>query len=384
MPDLSTAEARRIALAAQGFLRTPPARIGPSRIRGLIEDLGAVQIDSVNVLVRSQYLPAFSRLGVYDLSLLDRVAYGKPRRVFEYFGHEASLLPIEVHPLLRWRMEQARKGIGVWNLVARVGRERKDLVRRVRAAFRERGPLSASDFSDAKSTGSWWGWTDTKRAVGFLYWCGEITPVKRRTSLERIYDLTERVIPQPVLQIHVAEEEAHRQLVERAAKAFGVATEADLRDYFRLPLLGARRALAELVESNVLVPVKVEGWKQQAYLYRDVRKPRKAEASALLSPFDSLVWNRQRTNRLFDFQYRIEIYTPAHKRLHGYYVLPYLLDENLVARVDLKSDRQSSTLLVHAVHYERGFERRNVTARLREDLKRMAQWLGLARVKLPS
>ncbi len=382
--SLSAAEARRIALAAQGFGRSSPSRIGAGRLRDLIGDLGALQIDSVNVLVRSHYLPAFSRLGTYDRALLDRAVYGKPRRIFEYWGHEASYLPIDAFPLLRWRMQQSSKGIGVWGNVARVGREQKDLVRRVRAAIEERGPLSSSEFSDGKSMGSWWGWTDTRRAVEFLYWSGEITPAKRRTSFERVYDLTERIIPHDILQARVREEDAQRELVLRAARAFGVATEADLRDYFRLPLLGARRAVADLVESQALIPVKVEGWKQQAYLDPQARTPRKIEDAALVSPFDSLVWNRQRTHRLFDFHYRIEIYTPAHKRLHGYYVLPYLLDDRLVARVDLKSDRAGSTLLVHAIHYEPGVDRRSVRSRLAQNLKEMAQWLGLDRVKLPS
>jgi uncharacterized protein YcaQ len=253
----------------------------------------------------------------------------------------------------------------------------------VRSAFRERGPLSASDFEDAKSTGSWWGWTDTKRAVEFLFWCGEITPVKRRSSFERLYDLTERVVPRSILETHVGEEEAYRKLVAIAARAFGVATERDLRDYFRLPLTAARRAVAELAEGGALIPVRVEGWKQQAYLDPASRRARRIETSALLSPFDSLVWNRERTKRLFNFHYRIEIYTPAHKRIHGYYVLPYLIDDRLVARVDMKSDRRASALLVHAVHYEPGVDRRTVRGRLREDLSAMAEWLELEAVKMP-
>lgn len=380
--NISAAEARRIALRAQGFGGRACGAVGTAALRRLIARLGAVQIDSVNVLVRSHYLPAFSRLGPYDRELLVRAAYGKPRRVFEYMGHEASFLPVEFFPLFRWRMEQSRKGIGIWTNVARVGRERKDLVRRVRAAFEERGPLSGSDFEDTKSTGSWWGWTDTKRAVEFLFWCGEITPAKRRNSFERVYDLSERVIPADVLQTRVADTEAYRRLVTHAAGALGIATEADLRDYFRLPLAAARGAVAELVESQTLLPVTDEGWKQRAYLYCDAHCPRKIESSALLSPFDSLVWNRRRTHRLFDFHYRIEIYTPAHKRLHGYYVLPYLLGEDLVARVDLKSDRSSGTLLVQAVHFEPGVDRRYVETRLREDLANLAQWLGLEHVKL--
>jgi uncharacterized protein len=386
---ISRAQARRIALAAQQFGTAKPAKVSGSRIRRLIEDLGAIQIDSVNVLVRSHYLPAFSRLGPYDRALLEGVAYKRPRRVFEYWGHEASYLPLDAFPLLRWRMDRSRAGIGVWGNVARVGLQQQDLVARVRETIAERGAMSASDFEalgDAqphKRGRGWWSWNDTKRAVEYLFWCGELTPLRRRSSFERVYDLTERVIPHGVLNARVAEEEAYAQLTERAASAYGVATESDLRDYFRLPLAASKRAVSELVERGTLLPVSVEGWKQQAYLYAGARIPRRIEASALVSPFDSLVWNRDRTKRLFDFHYRIEIYTPSHKRVHGYYVLPYLLDESLVARVDVKADRAAGVLLVHAVHYEPGVNRRAVRARLAEDLLDMARWLELNTVKLP-
>lgn len=379
--ELSVREARAAVLAAQGF-GSQDAAVSAARLRGLIRRLGAVQIDSVNVLVRSHYLPAFSRLGAYDRELLERVAYGKPRRVFEYWGHEASYLPIELFPAVRWRMRQSRDGTNVWRGVALVGRERRDLVNRVRAEIGARGPLSSSDFEDAKNRESWWGWSDTKRAMEFLFWCGEVTPVKRRSSFERVYDLTERVIPQPLLSQEMRDADAFAVLVEHAARAYGVATEGDLRDYFRLPVPGARGALRRLTEEGVLLPVRVEGWKSEAYLHRDARKPRKSNASALLSPFDSLVWNRARTHRLFNFHYRIEIYTPAHKRVHGYYVLPYLLDGELVARVDAKADRAASTLRVHAVHWEPGISKRESMPRLRDDLRAMAQWLGLERMTI--
>jgi len=387
--SISRNQARRIALAAQRFGVPEPAGVSAGHLRRLIAHLGAIQIDSVNVLVRSHYLPAFSRLGAYDRALLERVAYKRPRRVFEYWGHEASYLPVEIFPLMRWRMERSRKGEGVWQGVARVGRERRDLVARVREAIAERGPLSASDFEElrTKRAGAraqgWWSWDDTKRAVEYLFWCGEITPLERRSSFERIYDLTERVIPGEVYNARVTEERAYQELMEIAARALGVAVEADLRDYFRLPLAPAKRAVAQLVEGGRLLPVSVEGWKQQAYLHADARAARRIEASALISPFDSLVWNRERTKRLFDFHYRIEIYTPSHKRVHGYYVLPYLLDEALAARVDLKSDRAGSALLVHAIHYEPRVDRRAVRARLIEDLEKMARWLGLECIKVP-
>lgn len=386
---ISRAQARRIALAAQRFGVPPPAKITAGHLRRMIEQLGAVQIDSVNVLVRSHFLPAFSRMGCYDRTLLERVAYKRPRRVFEYWGHEASLLPVHLFPLLRWRMERSRNGEGVWDGVARVGRERGDLLARVRETIAERGPMSASDLEHLRERRSekrgagWWSWDDTKRAVEFLFWCGEITPLARRSSFERVYDLTERVIPPDVFAKRVKASEAYAQLVDTAARALGIAVESDLRDYFRLPVAAAKDAIARLVECEQLIPVQVEGWKQQAYLHADARFPRRIETSALISPFDSLVWNRERTKRLFDFHYRIEIYTPSHKRVHGYYVLPYLLDEALVARVDLKADRAGGALMVHAVHYEPGVDRRAAKARLNEDLQKMARWLGLERVKAP-
>ena len=346
----------------------------------MIARLGALQIDSVNVLVCSHYLPAFSRYGPYDRIEFDRAVYGKPRRVFEYWGHEASYLPLELFAAMRWRMTRARSGEGVWGNVARVGREEGALIARVRDAIASNGPSGASDFGEGKRSEKWWGWTDTKRAVEFLFWCGEITPVGRRSSFERIYDLTERVIPAQFRDREIDEAAAMRILVEHAARAMGVATESDLRDYFRLPLQQTRTALGELVEAGTLVPASVEQWKQQAYLHRNARMPRTLDATALLSPFDSLVWKRDRTHRLFNFHYRIEIYTPAHKRIHGYYVLPFLLNGDLVARVDLKADRERSRLLVQGVHVEPRWPKRSVQQPLNEALARMADWLTLERV----
>lgn len=382
--ELSALEARRIALGAQLFTARRPANVTAGAIRQLIARLGVVQIDSVNVLVRSHFLPAFSRLGPYDRALLQGIKYGKSRRLFEYWAHEASLLPVELYPLLRWRMERARNGRGTWKHVAQVGREERELVRRVRAAFEERGALAASDFEEKRTGESWWGWTDTKRALEYLFWSGELTARTRRTSFERVYDLTERVLPADVLNAKAVDEaQAQRELMLIAARGLGIATESDLRDYYRLDTADSKARVAELVEAQALHPVRVRGWKQQAYLYAQARQPRKIEASALLSPFDSLVWNRERTKRLFDFHYRIEIYTPAHKRVHGYYVLPYLLGDRLVARVDLKADRQASRLLVHAWHFEPGVDRKAVTAQLREDLHALANWLDLDSVRFP-
>ena len=382
--DISAAQARRIALAAQGF-GAPAAELDARRALVALRKLGALQIDSVNVLVRTQYLPLFSRFGAYDRALIERLAYRNPRKLLEYWAHEASFVPVESYPLLRWRMARAAKGEGVWSNVARVGLEKRDLVRRVERAFAQNGAMSASEFPEGKGTEKWWGWNDTKRAIEYLFWSGRLAVVKRRTSFERIYDLAERVVPAALFNAPaVAEADAHRELLGIAARAMGIATEADLRDYFRLGVNDARARIAELVESKQLQPVSVEGWKQQAYLDAGRTIPRRLACSALLSPFDSLVWNRPRAHRLFDFHYRIEIYTPAHKRIHGYYVLPYLLNERLVARVDLKSDRQAERLRVQAVHFEPGIDRREVKARLHNDLQALASWLGLTSVDFPS
>jgi len=377
----SITEARRIALAAQMFSARKLQNVTAAHIRRLVNALGAVQIDSVNVLVRSHFLPVYSRLGTYDRALLQKIKYGKTRRLFEYWGHEASLLPVELYPLLRWRMERARRGDGMWRHVAQTAREQRALIRKVRDTIAERGPMSASDFEEPRTGESWWGWNDTKRAVEYLFWSGEFTARTRRSSFERVYDLTERVLPADVLNARApSEAEAQRKLTLHAARAFGIATEPDLRDYFRLDTADSQARVAELVEDGRLIPVSVRVWKQKAYLHPDASLPRRIETSALLSPFDSLVWNRTRTHRLFDFHYRIEIYTPAHKRIHGYYVLPYLLNDRLVARVDLKADRSAGTLHVHSVHYEPDADRKAVLARLREDLAELVRWLGLDRV----
>lgn len=381
---LSREEARRAALAAQALAAVPSSPATLRTMRALLQRQGALQIDSVNVLVRAQYLPVYSRLGAYDRTLLERMVYGKPRRFFEYWGHEASYMPLELFPAMRWRMDRSRTGKGVWQNVARVGRDVPKLVAAVRKRFEEDGPLSASQFEDARNREKWWGWTDTKRAVEFLFWCGELTPVGRRSSFERIYDLTSRAIPIAIAAQQMDEDDQFDTLVERAAAAYGVATEADLRDYFRMPVAQTHAAVQRLAESGTLLPVRVDGWKPQAYLHRAARLPRAAAShSALLSPFDPLVWNRERAHRLFDFHYRIEIYTPAHKRVHGYYVLPYLLDGELVARVDLKADRDARVLRVQSVHYEQSAKKRATAPRLRDDLALLAQWLGLERVRMP-
>ncbi len=355
-------------------------RRGLARVLGRI---GVLQIDSVNVLVRSHFLPLFSRLGAYEPTLLEREAYGARRSLFEYWAHEASLAPLALQPALRWRMQRARGAVGTWGRIARVIAEQPEFLERVKAQIAERGPLAASEFEGARGSGSWWGWSDVKIALEGLFWCGEITTLRRK-GFERVYDLTERVIPPAILNLPTpSEADGQRELMRVAARALGVATERDLRDYFRLSPADSRARVAELVEAGDLRVVEVDGLRGPRYLTRDARLPQSVAASALLSPFDSLIWNRARTSELFDFEFRLEIYTPAHKRVHGYYVLPFLLGERLVARVDLKHDRAEGILRAHAIHVEKGVMRSVVMPALRERLKAMAEWLGAEKVSLP-
>jgi hypothetical protein len=379
---LSLAEARRIAIHAQGFGAprdgAPPVRAALLRA---IKQIGLLQLDSVNVLVRSHYLPLFSRLGPYATETLDALSHKKPRALFEYWGHEASLIPIELYPLFRWRMERARAGTGAWGSLSRLAKERPDFIAAVMAEIANRGPIGAGELSDGgRSTGNWWGWSDGKRALEYLFWTGQLTSAGRR-GFERLYDLPERVLPEKIRNAPALDEHAaQRALVERAAAAFGVATEAELRDYFRLGLADCRARVAELVETGMLRPVSVEAWKQKAYLHRDATLPLTIDAQALISPFDSLIWMRQRTDRLFNFHYRLAFYTPKRKRKQGYYVTPFLLGDKLVARVDLKSDRKRNRLLVLGGHAEPHVEPRSIAPQLNEELARLSGWLGLERV----
>ncbi|MDR3511466.1 MAG: winged helix-turn-helix domain-containing protein [Caulobacteraceae bacterium] len=380
--DLSARQARRIALAAQGLAGPRPSAPTSRRaIRALADRLGVIQIDSVNVLVRTHYLPAFSRLGAYPRELLEAEAWGKRPSLFEYWGHEASLLPVETQPLLRWRMAQARSGLGMWKSFARFARERRDYIDHVLAEIERRGPVTGGDFTDGtKRTPGWWEWSDGKRALEWLFWAGMITTRTRR-GFERVYDLTERVLPAKVASAPTpSDAEAHRGLLMIAGRAMGVATETDLRDYFRMPVAETRARLAELVEAGELEHVGVEGWRGPAYLHPAARAPRKATGRALLSPFDNLIWARDRTERLFDARVRLEIYTPAHKREHGYYVLPFLQGEAITARVDLKADRKAGVLRVQAAHLEAGADAGVVIPELADELRLMAGWLGLAEV----
>ncbi len=381
---LGAAEARRVALGAQGLAAPRPVGVPGSRqLRAMVERLGAVQIDSVNVLQRAHYLPGFTRLGPYPTEALDRLAHYAPRRLFEYWGHEASLLPVRLQPHLRWRMERAADD--AWGGMRRISHERPELVARVLEQVRARGPVAASALAEEEDaprrTGPWWDWSDVKRAIEFLFWSGQVTSARRR-GFERLYDVPERVLPRAVLATPTPPlEDAQRELVRTAARAFGVATERDLRDYFRLPVAEARARVAELAEAGELLPVSVEGWREPAYLHAETTVPRQARAAALVGPFDPLVWERARVHRLFGLRYRIEIYVPAPQRVHGYYVLPFLLGDALVARVDLKADRQADVLRVQAAHAEPGGgDRDEIAAALGAELDRMAGWLGLGGV----
>ncbi|HSE92607.1 MAG TPA: crosslink repair DNA glycosylase YcaQ family protein [Methylomirabilota bacterium] len=380
---LSASEARRLALAAQGFADARPGtRPGWRQMRRTLERLGLLQIDSVNVLVRAHYLPLFSRLGPYDTTALNRAAYSGVRRtVFEYWGHEASLMPVGLHPLFRWRMQRAERGVGIYGGLTRWARRRRPYIDEILAEVAERGPLSASELRNGgKSRGSWWGWSEGKAALEWLFWAGRVTTATRR-GFERVYDLPERTLPPAVLAAPTPPEDgAHRALLLRAARALAVATERDLADYFRLGVVDVRRRLAELVEAGALLPARVEGWAQPAFLHPAARAPRRVNARALLSPFDSLVFERQRTERIFGFHYRLSIYTPAPLRAYGYYVLPFLLGDRLVARVDLKADREARVLRVLAAHAEPEVSPRRVAGALRQELADMAAWLALDRV----
>jgi uncharacterized protein YcaQ len=389
---LSRAQARRVALVAQGFADPLPAPGGVTmrQVQRVIDRVGVIQIDSVNVVTRSHYLPFFSRLGPYDTALLERARDVPPRRLVEYWAHEASLIPPQTWALLNFRMRRAVSDS--WGGMRRVAREHPELVQAVFAEVASRGPLTSRQLETAlahdlpRDKSEWgWNWSLVKSALEHLFWSGQISSAGRTSQFERRYAALERVLPKTVAvqsispSLRPSDEDAFRQLMLIAAKAHGVGTEQCLRDYFRLKPEQARPALEALVASGDLVQVSIDGWRRPAYLHKNARIPRKLHVEALLSPFDSLIWQRDRTVALFNFHYRLEIYVPAGKRIHGYYVLPFLYGDTLVARVDLKADRSADVLRAQAIHWEPSAPPEARPA-LERQLASMASWLELGGV----
>jgi uncharacterized protein YcaQ len=383
---LSKAEARRIALSAQGFAVSKLERAVTMRdVQAVTNRLAQFQIDSINVVTRAHFMPMFSRLGPYDPTLLERAAYQSPRRLFEYWGHAASLIDVSLQPLLRFRMQPGFRD--VWAGVERVAQENADLIPFIRDEVAARGPISARDLeiAEQRDRSNWgWNWSRVKTILEWLFYVGEVTSAYRNAQFERVYDLPERVIPRSVLAAPTpTPQESVTGLIRRAARALGIASEPSLRDYFRTRVDMTRQAIATLVEAGELISMTVAGAGSQPwYLWHQARVPRRISARALLSPFDSMIFERARLERLFDFSYRIEIYVPALKRIYGYYVYPFLLDDKFVARVDLKADRTRGVLRVNAAWLEPGHDSFDVATELASELKIMAEWLGLETVQI--
>jgi uncharacterized protein YcaQ len=377
--SISAAQARRVALAAQGFGRARTVAPGVRQLNSTIDRLGLLQLDSVNVFERSHYLPLFARLGAYDKSNLDRLTFGRKSRFVEYWAHEAAVIPAENWPLFRWRMEANRQRYsqsGSW--VA----ENSAMLDWLRAELADRGTVAASEIEHdtGKGAGGWWGWSEVKTGLEWLFRFGEAVSAGR-SRFERRYALAATVLPPSVFEREVLPADAIRELLRLSARAHGIGTLTDLADYYRIKTEPARAAVHDLVDAGELQPVTVAGWNTPAFLHRDARIPRRIEAVALLSPFDPVVWERQRAERMFGFHYRIEIYTPAHKRVFGYYTLPLLIDDRLVGRVDLKSDRQNRVLRVQSAWTETDAPPATA-ARLAILLREIAVWQGLEDIEV--
>ncbi len=376
MSELSTAQARRIALVAQGF-RDPRHTVPTMRtFARTLARTGVLQIDSVNVLQRAHYMPLFSRMGPYDTSMLTRASEQRPRRLVEYWAHVAAYMPVELWPFMGSRMERFRERGHEWTQEKASTR----LVDSLLAEIRDEGAQTSRDLDDGlpRQKLDWgWNWSETKRALEYLFISGQLTVAGRNAAFERMYDLPERVIPQAILdQPTPTDHEASTELVRRAAVSHGVGTEQCLRDYYRMSVASTRAAIRSLVDSGELLPARIEGWARPAYLHRDAELPRKVNARALLSPFDPLVWERERTEQIFGFRYRIEIYVPEPRREFGYYVLPFLLGDRIVGRVDLKADRRAGVLVVQAAYAE-PCAPPETASELAAELRDLAGWLGL-------
>jgi uncharacterized protein YcaQ len=385
LDTLSIADARALALAAQGFDTPRPTNKATQRhVNSLISRLGVIQIDSVNVLVRSQELPLFSRLGNHDRNAIPKAT--ESQKIFEYWGHEAAHLPVEIHPLFRWKMEAARLGKARhWGLTSFYD-DNKAFVKRMLKHVETNGPTTARELSTrtekrGADKKTWWDWDESKTALEYLFLTGQLMSRGRGTDFARIYDTPERVLPPNILNAPTpTEHDARKQLLMRSAIAQGVATATDLADYYRQKPAAIKPLIAELLEEGELRAVTVDGWTEKAFTHRSAKLPKQLHATALLSPFDSLVWHRPRNERIFDFHYRIEIYTPKEKRKFGYYVLPFMMNGQMVGRVDLKADRANSKLLVHSVHTEKGIKRATINDALNNELCALASWLGLDKV----
>jgi uncharacterized protein len=378
---LSKAQARRVALAAQGF-RDPRHTVPTMRtFNRTLARTGVLQIDSVNVLQRAHYMPLFSRMGPYDVELLRRAAERPPRRIVEYWAHVAAFMPVELWPHMRHRMRDYERRGHEWTAI----RHKPELVDSLLKEVEERGPSTPRDLDDGlpRAKLHWgWNWSDTKKVLEYLFASGRLAVAGRNQHFERVYDLPERVIPREHLEApEPTSEEAALELVRRAAASHGVASAGCLRDYYRMHHEQVKPAVATLVEEGELLPVRVEGWPKPVYLHRDAAMPRKVAARALLSPFDPVVWERDRTEHLFDFHYRIEIYVPEPQRVFGYYVLPFLLGDRIVGRVDLKADRRARVLRVLGA-YSEPHAPEETAVELAAELSDLAGWLGLERISV--
>ncbi len=378
---LTNEQAAKVFLRAQGFADAPPSgRVDKRHFARVIRRVRLIQIDSVNVLARAHYLPVFSRIGAYGRSALDRWIY-EDRRVFEYLCHEQSYAPVGFHPMMRSRMERMRDH--KWGKIRDLLEHDAGYMNKVLHEVRERGPIPARRLSDpGEKTGPWWGYGKGKVALAWLFATGQVA-VSHRTNFERWYDRPERVIPLEILaHPDPSPEEANQARVWEAVGALGIGTVADIADYFRMKIGVTAQAVDRLVDTGKLYPVRVRGWSRPAYVRDDLRVPRTRRGTALVCPFDPLVWDRNRTERVFGFRYRIEIYTPRSKRVYGYYVLPFLMDGHLVGRVDVRADRAGGVLQVPAAHAEPGVDRTAVGRTLASELQTMAEWLGLGDVRV--